>query len=127
MGAASTSGQDQPDENPRAQRLLITTIGCGILTALLAAITIALVTLAFLDRHFSLSTGLRDLWDVLAQAREVSAMTDGAFDVTVAPLVDLWGFGPKGSRQSAPTGEEIEAARASVNHRAVSVSDGAVS
>lgn len=31
---------------------------------------------------------------VLALARDVSAATNGAFDVTVAPLVDAWGFGP---------------------------------
>ncbi len=31
---------------------------------------------------------------VLQQAHEVSELTGGAFDVTVAPLVDAWGFGP---------------------------------
>ena len=28
------------------------------------------------------------------QALAISAMTDGAFDITVGPLVNLWGFGP---------------------------------
>jgi FAD:protein FMN transferase len=32
--------------------------------------------------------------DVLARARRVSEATDGAFDVTVGRLVELWGFGP---------------------------------
>jgi len=31
-----------------------------------------------------------DLWNVLAAANEVSAATDGAFDVTVGPYVRLW-------------------------------------
>ncbi len=31
--------------------------------------------------------------EVFGMAQEVSKQTDGAFDVTVAPLVDLWGFG----------------------------------
>jgi len=31
---------------------------------------------------------------VLAAAQEVSSATGGAFDVTVGPLVDAWGFGP---------------------------------
>jgi thiamine biosynthesis lipoprotein len=31
---------------------------------------------------------------VVAAAQRVSAETDGAFDITVAPLVRLWGFGP---------------------------------
>jgi thiamine biosynthesis lipoprotein len=32
--------------------------------------------------------------EVLTLAREVSERSDGAFDVTVAPVVDAWGFGP---------------------------------
>ncbi len=36
---------------------------------------------------------------VLAQAAQVSQASAGAFDVTVAPLVDAWGFGPR--RRSA--------------------------
>ena len=31
---------------------------------------------------------------VFARAAEVSAASDGAFDITVAPAVDAWGFGP---------------------------------
>ncbi len=34
------------------------------------------------------------LHKVLTTALEVGELTGGAFDVTVAPLVDLWGFGP---------------------------------
>jgi thiamine biosynthesis lipoprotein len=34
-----------------------------------------------------------DLAKVVATALEVSAESDGAFDVTIAPLVRLWGFG----------------------------------
>jgi thiamine biosynthesis lipoprotein ApbE len=33
-----------------------------------------------------------ELYDVLLQAMEVSWLSGGAFDVTVGPLVDLWGF-----------------------------------
>jgi thiamine biosynthesis lipoprotein len=32
--------------------------------------------------------------DAFSKAQNVSAMTDGAFDVTVGPLVKAWGFGP---------------------------------
>ena len=35
-----------------------------------------------------------DTLAVFALAREVSALSDGAFDITIAPLVDAWGFGP---------------------------------
>lgn len=33
--------------------------------------------------------------DVFTLAEEVSAQTGGAFDITVAPLVNMWGFGTK--------------------------------
>ncbi len=33
------------------------------------------------------------LADVLAAAREINSTTDGAFDVSVGPLIELWGFG----------------------------------
>jgi thiamine biosynthesis lipoprotein len=35
-----------------------------------------------------------DLWTVLQEAHRVSRISNGAFDVTVGPLVNLWGFGP---------------------------------
>ena len=36
-----------------------------------------------------------DFEEVYAIAREVSQLTHGAFDITVAPLVNAWGFGFK--------------------------------
>ncbi len=36
----------------------------------------------------------RELIEVLEMAQMVSELSDGAFDVTVGPLVNLWGFGP---------------------------------
>lgn len=35
-----------------------------------------------------------NLFDVLLLSFEVSLLSDGAFDITVGPLVNLWGFGP---------------------------------
>jgi len=46
---------------------------------------------------------------VVAQALEVSRLTTGAFDPTLGPLVDLWGFGPPGPRQGLPTQRQIKA------------------
>ncbi|GAB5404027.1 MAG: hypothetical protein Aurels2KO_22580 [Aureliella sp.] len=48
-----------------------------------------------------------DLVQVIEQAQKLSATTGGAFDVTVGPLVDLWGFGPSRSRDSVPSEHEI--------------------
>jgi len=42
------------------------------------------------------------LREVLRKAEYVSRKTDGAFDITVAPLVNLWGFGFKNSDNVTP-------------------------
>lgn len=45
--------------------------------------------------------------EVLEEAQDISLMSGGAFDITVGPLVDLWGFGPTGTPEELPTEEEI--------------------
>ncbi|WP_428353631.1 FAD:protein FMN transferase [Methyloprofundus sp.] len=49
-----------------------------------------------------------ELAKVLFQAHEISELSAGAFDVTVAPLVNLWGFGPDKMIYQAPTETEIQ-------------------
>ena len=46
--------------------------------------------------------------DVLQQAIAVSRETGGAFDITVGPLVNLWGFGPEGQIQEPPSDDAID-------------------
>ncbi|MCW8983986.1 MAG: FAD:protein FMN transferase [Thermoanaerobaculales bacterium] len=41
-----------------------------------------------------------DLLDVVAEAQRVARLTGGAFDITVGPLVDIWGFGPPGATET---------------------------
>lgn len=48
---------------------------------------------------------------VLDNALRIANYTDGAYDPTVGPLVNLWGFGPEGQRHSPPSLEQIEWAR----------------
>ena len=52
---------------------------------------------------------------MLETAQRVSEMTDGAFDVTVGPLVSLWGF--ETGAPSVPSGEAIESAKRLVDYR----------
>lgn len=52
-----------------------------------------------------------DTLEVLAVARAVSAATDGAFDITVAPLVDAWGFGPVRAHRVVADAEIAQLAR----------------
>jgi FAD:protein FMN transferase len=44
-----------------------------------------------------------DLYSVIEHANDVSLLTNGAFDVTVGPLVNLWGFGPDQFTQEIPS------------------------
>jgi thiamine biosynthesis lipoprotein len=50
-------------------------------------------------------------------ADRVSRLSVGAFDVTVGPLVNLWGFGPDPVRFEPPPDADIDAARARVDYR----------
>lgn len=51
-----------------------------------------------------------ELVQLLETARQISDQTQGAFDVTVGPVVNLWHFGPDKERKEFPTDEEIAAA-----------------
>lgn len=88
-----------------------------------------------------------ELAEVLGRARDLSERTGGAFDVTVAPLLDLYRGGtPEGGGRAArggrggrgggvasavdgalPSREEIEAALALVDYRSLRVEEGVVS
>jgi len=43
----------------------------------------------------------------LDQALHVATLTGGVYDPTVGPLVNLWGFGPRGKRLDVPPVDEI--------------------
>lgn len=46
--------------------------------------------------------------EVVVLALDIAAASDGAFDPTIAPLVDLWGFGPQPRPDQVPTAQQIE-------------------
>jgi thiamine biosynthesis lipoprotein len=64
--------------------------------------------------RFNASTSLdpfavsKDTFEVFEWAVELGALTGGAVDVTVAPLVDAWGFGPDGPLERQPTDAHIQ-------------------
>lgn len=45
--------------------------------------------------------------EVLSVAQEVSRKSQGAFDVTVGPLVEAWGFGSRGPVSSPPSDQAV--------------------
>jgi len=63
----------------------------------------------------------RELADVMKQALRVSAMTKGAFDVTVGPLVNLWGFGASTGIDQVPSDRDIREARKRVGYTGLRV------
>lgn len=56
---------------------------------------------------------------VAQAALELAESTGGAYDPTIGPLVNLWGFGPGKRRQQPPTEEEISEAQASIGYQGV--------
>ncbi|MEM8987711.1 MAG: FAD:protein FMN transferase [Pseudomonadota bacterium] len=55
-----------------------------------------------------------DFREVMEIAYEVHAASEGQFDVTLAPLVELWGFGAPGPSQTPPSDAAIAAVMESI-------------
>jgi thiamine biosynthesis lipoprotein len=49
-----------------------------------------------------------DVFHMLRMAKEYYALTDGAFDITIGPVMDLWGFGKP--EQKLPTVDDLREA-----------------
>ncbi|CNH12663.1 FAD:protein FMN transferase [Yersinia pekkanenii] len=63
---------------------------------------------------------------VVREAIRINRLTDGALDVTVGPLVNLWGFGPEGRSDVVPTDAEIAKRQAWVGIDNLAVENGAL-
>lgn len=57
-----------------------------------------------------------ELFLVIEEALRVSLLTEGAFDITVGPLVNLWGFGPDMQTADLPPDEDIAGALSRVGY-----------
>jgi thiamine biosynthesis lipoprotein len=57
--------------------------------------------------------------DVYTLARRISGQTNGAFDITVAPLVNAWGFGFR--HQQWPDSTTIDSLRRYIDYRSVTL------
>ena len=62
-----------------------------------------------------------ELVTVVKNALKISARSNGAFDVTVGPLVNLWGFGPENRPELIPSEEEIRARKLLVGYENLQV------
>jgi len=63
-----------------------------------------------------------DFHIIVQQALKVYAVSGGAFDITVHPLVRLWGFGNDGSRWEPPTEPDIRLAMAALGSQHIKLS-----
>ena len=61
---------------------------------------------------------------VFNKAMEVSRETNGAFDITVAPLVNAWGFGFKNGIQ--PNRHQVDSLRRMIGYEKVALKDGRI-
>lgn len=64
-----------------------------------------------------------EFYSVLQKAYKISEITNGAFDVTVAPLVRLWGFGKEGRIENLPEKTEIENALLKIGYKNYSLNN----
>ncbi len=70
------------------------------------------------DEWFAVAS---DTAAVVERAQQISKLTDGAFDITVYPLVCLWGFGPEPATGKPPTAAAIAQALRRVDYRKLEV------
>ncbi|MCH2356626.1 MAG: FAD:protein FMN transferase, partial [Pseudomonadales bacterium] len=70
---------------------LLLALDTGIFSTYAANSELSRFNRAPLNQPFAASA---ELLAVLTLAKEISELSDGAFDVTVGGLVNLWGFGP---------------------------------
>lgn len=75
------------------------------------------------DEEFPAS---RDFLDVMRAAARVHELSGGAWDGTVRPLVDLWGFGPRPPVAEPPDAGTIEALLSEVGFGTIEIRPGAL-
>ncbi|QXI55260.1 FAD:protein FMN transferase [Pseudomonas alvandae] len=54
--------------------------------------------------------------ELIRAGEQLSSQSDGAFDLTVEPLLNLWGFGPQSREEQVPSAEALAEARQRVGH-----------
>ncbi len=64
-----------------------------------------------------------DFRNVMHIARKIYLLTDGAWDGTVKPLVDLWGFGTRKRKDRLPTSAEIRPILNQIGFRHIEIDD----
>lgn len=74
------------------------------------------------NRHFSTEPFAisKELQTVVIASDEIGHFSQGAFDITISPLVNLWGFGPK-EFTKVPTREKIQETLQTVGYQKLGI------
>lgn len=67
-----------------------------------------------------------DLNTVVTEALAIAELTKGAFDPTIGPAVNLWGFGPQGRITKKPSKDDIAELRQSIGYKKLNLRDSAL-
>lgn len=62
-----------------------------------------------------------DLYYVIQHANQISLQSNGAFDITVSPLVNIWGFGPDPFTRKIPTEDTITLIKKNTGYKKLNV------
>jgi thiamine biosynthesis lipoprotein len=54
--------------------------------------------------------------ELIRVGEQLSSQSEGSYDLTVEPLLNLWGFGPQGREEKVPTVEALAEVRQRVGH-----------
>ncbi|MCO8313355.1 FAD:protein FMN transferase [Pseudomonas mandelii] len=54
--------------------------------------------------------------ELVRVGEQLSSLSDGSFDLTVEPLLNLWGFGPQAREEKVPSAEALAEVRQRVGH-----------
>ena len=55
--------------------------------------------------------------ELVLAGQQLSSESDGALDLTIQPLLNLWGFGPQGRQEQVPSQEDIARVRQDIGHQ----------
>lgn len=64
-----------------------------------------------------------ELLEVLNASLQVSELSEGAFDITIGPVVNLWGFGPEARPETIPEADLLQSRLASTGYRHIELRD----
>ena len=73
------------------------------------------------SRSIEPQTVPEELFRLVTFASRLSQASNGAYDITVAPLVDAWGYGPSGEHKTPPSPVEISRLKETVGWQKVQI------